>query len=796
MAGAKLEYDDNGSTFFYFLVSFYGIVLLPVTYFLIPRRKDVGDKKKQVCQCEPCRRKKVLVEEQNPHGALKQLLRIVFLVVLWGILFLLVYKVLTLETTYEEYDPFAILQVDSGASPNEIRKQYRHLSKLYHPDKDGGNQEKFMQIAKAYEALTDEVSRENWEKYGNPDGPRAMEFGIALPSWIVERKNSMWVIVLYMLVFMVGLPILVGGWWYRSIKYGSTNVLLDTSRLLFFFMSKSSNIATKKLLFILTGSLEFCKPHAQTIGLKERPSDDQELNELVHSGKLPQLNLKMKEPPFATPYACKVQVLLNAQLERVLLPANTLLKDQNAVLKFIPHLLNEMLNILNQVSTVHQYEPRRVQEPSLDTYENVMKCSQMLVQALWDRQSPLLQLPHILPDQLRHFKTRKRNITTVEQFAALADSDRKQIVRSLSDEEYSDIIAVFAGFPYVEVEAESHVKDDENDHKITAGSWVTLSVTLRRKGLLDHVGTGVPETTRANSTDGSKSELGADEPGEEEAKSQEEEESAQDEGTKNSKAPKGSGRVDKKKNKKGKKPQQNKKKGAKKARKGKGEKGIEAAKDEVSKSKESQGRNKGKGEEDNDDEDGRSDDDEKDGRERSSSCSKDSGGEEESGGQMMDPVRLEEDEDVDEDDWRPTTKQKKLDQQDKKSHPVHAPFFPEDKQELWWLYVADKKKRKMISPPQRVSGLKDDYSTELHFQAPEKPCVIRYTVVLMSDSYMDLSYQKELKLDVEEACEVSGKEQWKELEEEEEQEEAIEESGEEDDANSESEADADSHGDD
>ena len=40
MAGAKLEYDDNGSTFFYFLVSFYGIILLPVTYFLVPRRKD------------------------------------------------------------------------------------------------------------------------------------------------------------------------------------------------------------------------------------------------------------------------------------------------------------------------------------------------------------------------------------------------------------------------------------------------------------------------------------------------------------------------------------------------------------------------------------------------------------------------------------------------------------------------------------------------------------------------------------------------------------------------------------
>ena len=57
-----------------------------------------------------------------------------------------------------------------------------------------------------------------------------------------------------------------------------------------------------------------------------------------------------------------------------------------------------------------------------------------------------------------HTSCHQRNITTVEQFAALADSDRKQIVRSLSDEEYSDIIAVFAGFPYVEVEAESHGK--------------------------------------------------------------------------------------------------------------------------------------------------------------------------------------------------------------------------------------------------------------------------------------------------------------------------------------------------
>ena len=57
--------------------------------------------------------------------------------------------------------------------------------------------------------LTDEESRENWEKYGNPDGPQAASFGIALPSWIVEKQNSVWVLGLYLLVFIIVLPVIV-----------------------------------------------------------------------------------------------------------------------------------------------------------------------------------------------------------------------------------------------------------------------------------------------------------------------------------------------------------------------------------------------------------------------------------------------------------------------------------------------------------------------------------------------------------------------------------------------------------
>ena len=37
---ARIEYDDSGSTTFYFILSIYLLVLLPVSYFLLPKKKN------------------------------------------------------------------------------------------------------------------------------------------------------------------------------------------------------------------------------------------------------------------------------------------------------------------------------------------------------------------------------------------------------------------------------------------------------------------------------------------------------------------------------------------------------------------------------------------------------------------------------------------------------------------------------------------------------------------------------------------------------------------------------------
>ncbi len=39
MAGMKFEYDENGAKFVYFALSFYAMIIIPVTYYLWPKKE-------------------------------------------------------------------------------------------------------------------------------------------------------------------------------------------------------------------------------------------------------------------------------------------------------------------------------------------------------------------------------------------------------------------------------------------------------------------------------------------------------------------------------------------------------------------------------------------------------------------------------------------------------------------------------------------------------------------------------------------------------------------------------------
>ncbi|CAN5195212.1 hypothetical protein BH09BAC2_BH09BAC2_19020 [soil metagenome] len=65
-------------------------------------------------------------------------------------------------------DYYQILEVTSAATFAEIKASYRRLAKLYHPDKNNGNElqeEKFKELNEAYAVLSDEHRRKRYDEY-------------------------------------------------------------------------------------------------------------------------------------------------------------------------------------------------------------------------------------------------------------------------------------------------------------------------------------------------------------------------------------------------------------------------------------------------------------------------------------------------------------------------------------------------------------------------------------------------------------------------------------------------------
>ncbi|KAG2216131.1 hypothetical protein INT45_005643 [Circinella minor] len=474
---AEYAYDEEGYNFLYFVISVLSLCLVPITLqSLYSAWKSAKSKNEQnLCQCDTCQKERTKIRKTESNRVLKQLFKpkFLFLIAGWFAVALLAYQVSFASEPVQQWDPYEILGISEGATMPEIKKIYKKLSLVYHPDKaqagsERESEERFIQISKAYQVLTDDAIRENYEKYGHPDGKQSYSVGVALPKKLVEGGNSKFVLLIYACIFGLGLPYYIARWWYNSRRHTKDRILNGSMRV--FVKELKENADFKALIRILSGAHEFAENAAT------RPGEEKLLKSV--DGAIAQelenrFGEKYETGDENTPaYRRKATSLLYAYFLRQDFTsknsssaAKALLQDQGFIIEKSIHLLQGLL----QIAIVKQW---------LGVASNIMDLQQHLLQATYPGEQSVKQLPHIDTQILRrYYRNNKKHIHSVQQILALSESERKELLKPLNDEEYLDTMEVASRIP--QLKAKKAVFKVVGDKIITPGAVVTFVLKLQ-----------------------------------------------------------------------------------------------------------------------------------------------------------------------------------------------------------------------------------------------------------------------------------------------------------------------------
>ncbi|MCJ1272521.1 DEIH-box ATPase [Puttea exsequens] len=140
-----------------------------------------------------------------------------------------------------------------------------------------------------------------------------------------------------------------------------------------FLLSLTGRTKLKGILEIVTSATEF-------ESIQIRRHEDHILRRIYD-----RVPVKMAQPAYESPHF-KAFVLLQAHFSRMQLPID-LAKDQEIILSKVLNLLSGCVDVLSSEGHLNAM--------------SAMEMSQMVVQAMWDRDSPLKQIPHFSPEVIK-----------------------------------------------------------------------------------------------------------------------------------------------------------------------------------------------------------------------------------------------------------------------------------------------------------------------------------------------------------------------------------------------------------
>lgn len=400
-------------------------------------------------------------------------IRSVILGLLWCwmlYIILQVQKVMATSTLYQNFDPYSILEVGRSANTAALKKSFRAMSLKYHPDKnrDPGASDRFMLIKKAYDALTDPISKRNYARYGNPDGPTRMELGIAMPTF--DKEHQVFVLI-GLLFFVIGVPL-----------------------MLLLCMSGNKDETSSETLEVLekgvTDSLDSARGAQELLlasGGESASSPAREEDEAALAAVAKELPVSKTSGKKAGAGPSKAETLFLAHVHR-----RRDLLSQALVVD-----LDELLTSWRSAALV------MAELASLKGLGDALVASLDLHRCLVQAIKPgapatgataLLQVPHFTSDRVKLYQKGPRKSLSLPTFLDLPTAELKSSFDGIgvSAQELADIEEFAAVAPRVSIaEASVFVEGEEN---ICQGDLATLQVTLTRSNLRDGEAAGAAHT--------------------------------------------------------------------------------------------------------------------------------------------------------------------------------------------------------------------------------------------------------------------------------------------------------------
>jgi len=171
------------------------------------------------------------------------------------------------------------------------------------------------------------------------------------------------------------------------------------------------------------------------------------------------LPVKINKPDYNKP-STKVNVLLQTHFSRKVLPID-LVEDQNLVLKTTPRLLQAMVDVISSNGWL---------SPAL----SAMELSQMVVQAMWDGDSQLKQLPYFTQELVDRIKKAEPEVESILDLLEMDDEKRDKLLQ-MDKAQLVEVAKAANRYPNISLTYKLDSKE------VLAGAAVKLAVELTRE---------------------------------------------------------------------------------------------------------------------------------------------------------------------------------------------------------------------------------------------------------------------------------------------------------------------------